>query len=621
MCRIFYLPTAHAVRREFLAGPHFFSFKRNASSDPVLTLGKSKRHNKRCKIKSREAFGLDSLIMIVSAIVIIAIMVGISKVFMTTLENSYVSLTTTMPKFDATGNYTVSQNSTSVQNTTTSLLSVYNMLRSGTIWAIGGILIIAAILFMLEQIEIVPASTAFGIISKGTLYMVILFAFPPIWDLYATGIEYASRAIMDPANTGQVPVSVTKVFDTINGMGISQGKLPTVDNNLLNNLIQLFNGASIVSAFSDQGKAFILGLVGGLIALVASFLTYMFAAIRQVLTAVLVSGLPVILILSLVPWFRSITKRLFDTLFGLSIVPIFSSLVMVTGAAYLGSIAAHPVEEQWFASVAVLTLATFVPTILVPLLGSLFSSMTNIVSSGIGFGGTMATVAARTGQGIATGAMGAIGAVQQQGMEFGAPYTRLDMARAAVKGSIAGGFGGLMKGTTHASSQALRKLGAGEIARDVHNMGTHVAERFQEVAKQEGINVIQPSVDHTLTDNSAGVMTKLATIPVPKEQREANLQSGTNLLNIARDSIQTGNYTKVLEHPYFNSVPVKDKDTFAKAVSATVVNHGLEPEKLANISYNLQKMGGLTNENMKEFILNYGSYKKSFTSEDKASNT
>jgi hypothetical protein len=59
----------------------------------------------------------------------------------------------------------------------------------------------------------------------------------------------------------------------------------------------------------------------------------------------------------------------------------------VTGAAYLGSITTHPVEKQWFSSVAVLALATFVPTILVPLLGSLFSSMTNIVSSGVGFGG------------------------------------------------------------------------------------------------------------------------------------------------------------------------------------------------------------------------------------------
>ncbi len=590
------------------------SFKSILSFDSVLKDSEtssqcktgSKRVDKRRRIKSRKGFGLDSLIMIVSAIVIIAILIGISKVFMTTLENSYVSLTTTMPKFDPTGNYDVTvQNSTSIQNTTTSLLSVYNMLRSGTIWAIGAILIIAGILFMLEQIEIVPAATAFGIISKGSLYFLILFGFPPLWDLYATGIEYGSRAIMDPGGTGQTPQSVIKVFDTINGMGISQGQVPQVNNSVMNNLIQLFNGANIVSTFSDQGKAFILGLIGGLIALIASFLTYMFAAIRQVLTAVLVAGLPVILILSLVPWFQGITRRLFDTLFGLSIVPIFSSLVMVTGAAYLGSITTHPVEEQWFASVAVLTLATFVPTILVPLLGSLFSSMTNIVSSGIGFGGMMTVMAARTGQGIGSGAYGAMQSVQQQGMEHGIPVSGLDMARAVIGGGLAGGFGGLVQGASHAGSQALRQVGAKEIAYEMRGMGSGVAKRFQDVAQQHGINVIQPSVDNALTENSAGVITKLATIPVPEEQREVHMQGGTTLVNLARGSIETGNYSQMLDHQYFKSVPVRDKETFAKAISATIVNHGLEPQKLANISYNLEKMGGLTGDNIKEFIRNH----------------
>ncbi|MDE1863616.1 MAG: hypothetical protein KGI33_11995 [Thaumarchaeota archaeon] len=559
---------------------------------------------KRYGMRSRQAFGLDSLIMIISAIVIIAIMVGISRTFMTTLEDSYVSLTTTMPTFGYLGNSTVQQNSTSVQGASGSLLSVYNMLRSGTIWALGGVLVIAAILFMLEQIEVVPASTAFGMISKGALYVLLLFAFPPVWDLYAAGIEDASRAIMDPLGTGQVPPSVATVFGTINGMGISQGRLPQVNNALFGNLIQLFNGKDIVSSFQDQGKAFILGLVGGLIALVASFLTYMFASIRQVLTAVLVAGLPVILVLSLVPWFRGIARRLLDTLFGLSIVPVFSSLVMVTGAAYLGSISAHPVEEQWFASVAVLTLATFVPTILVPLLGSLFGSMTNMVSSGIGFGGTMATFAARTGQGLAGGVLGAVGSVRQGGVEFGAPYSRAGMARAGIIGGAVGVLGGLAQGASHAGAQMLGRIGGGAVAPDVRRMGTGAAERMQEAARNEGARVIQPSIDRTLTGNSAFVMGKLAAIPVPQEQRAAFLQSGSNLLGIAREAIQTGNYSGILEHPYFSSVPVKDKVTFARTVSSTIVNHGSDPGKLANISYNLHKMGGLTNENMREFMRN-----------------
>jgi hypothetical protein len=63
-----------------------------------------------------------------------------------------------------------------------------------------------------------------------------------------------------------------------------------------------------------------------------------------------------------------------------------------------------------------------------------------------------------------------------------------------------------------------------------------------------------------------------------------------------------------LDHQYFKSVPVRDTESFAKAVSATIVNHGLESQKLANISYNLEKMGGLTSDNVKDFIQNFKMY-------------
>ncbi|MDE1832684.1 MAG: hypothetical protein KGI02_10020, partial [Thaumarchaeota archaeon] len=250
-----------------------------------------------------------------------------------------------------------------------------------------------------------------------------------------------------------------------------------------------------------------------------------------------------------------------------------------------------------------------------------FSSMTNIVSSGIGFGGMMTVMAARTGQGIGSGAYGAMQAVQQQGTEYGIPVSGLDMARAGIGGGLTGGLGGLVQGASHAGAQALRQVGAKEIAYEMRGMGSHVAKRFQDVAEQHGISVIQPAVDHALTENSAGVLTKLATIPVPEEQRETHMQSGATLLNLAHDSIETGNYSPILEHKYFKSVPVSDKETFAKAVSATIVNHGLEPQKLANISYNLEKIGGLTSDNIKEFIQNDKAERSAFVSGTKSKNT
>ncbi|HJU13825.1 MAG TPA: hypothetical protein VJ792_05155, partial [Candidatus Nitrosotalea sp.] len=552
--------------------------------------------------RSRDAFGLDSLIMIVSAIVIIGIMVGITRAFNGELEASYVSLTTTMPRFDPTGAYNATAGPPAVQYTETALLSAYESLRAGTIWALGALLAIAGALFALEQVELVPASTAFSIISKGTIYFVLLFGLPPLWDLYASAVEAGSRQMLGTGPNGTAPLPVVRVFETINGMGISHGQVPKVDNSVLDNLIQLFNGSYMLSNFEDTGKAFILGLIGGLIALGASFLTYMFSAIRQVLTAVLLAGLPVILLLSLVPWFHAITRRLLDTLFGLSIVPIFSSLVMVTGAAYLATISSHPVEEQWFASVAVLVLATFVPTLLVPLLGSLFSSVTSMVTQGIGYGGMMATLAARTGQGMASGAAGAAQAVSQQGLDYGIPYSGLRAAKAGIIGGLKGGMGGGIAGTAGAGSQILRKLGAGELAGEVKNAGIGVGRRFHEAAVQAGYDVIQPQVDWSLTRNSSALLTKLAAEPVPPEKKEASLKVGRNLLALATESRASKNYSGITNHPYFRSVPVSDKETFGRAIASTIEAHGKDPDKLANMAYNLEKMGGLNDENLKEFI-------------------
>jgi len=550
--------------------------------------------------KKRKGFGLDSIIIFISIIVIIGILVLVSNVFLKNLADVFVPLTTTMPKFDPTGNY-----ANPVGDTTKSILGVYNMLRSGIIWALAALLMVAGILFMLEQIEVVPASTTYGILSKGILYFFILFAFPPIWDLYATGIEIGSRGIIDPHHTGQTPDSVLLVFTEIQG-GITHDKPAAIDNSVVSGLVQMTSGGNdLGTIFSDKIKSTLLGFIGSLMALMAAFMTYMFGTIRQVLTAVLITGLPVILILSLIPWFQGVTKRLLDTLFGISVVPIFSSLVMVTGAAYLGSITTHSIEEQWFAALAVLSLSTFMPTILVPILGSLFSSMTQMASSGVGFGSVGTMMAIQGGKGIGSGAYGAAMSAQQGAAEYGQSISGVGMVKAAMGGGLVGGFGGIAQGLSNVGSHALRRVGAKDLAYNMRDAGSQIMKTSQDVAHQYGNSVIQPVVDHALTENSAGVMTRLATIPVPQEQAGMHLQNGTTLLNLAHESIETGNYTKILDHQYFKSVPVRDTQSFAKAVSATIVNHGFEPQKLANISYNLEKIGGLTSDNVKDFIQNF----------------
>jgi len=227
-----------------------------------------------------------------------------------------------------------------------------------------------------------------------------------------------------------------------------------------------------------------------------------------------------------------------------------------------------------------------------------------MVSTGVGFGSAGTMMAIQGGKGIGSGAYGAAMSAQHGAAEYGQSISGVDMLKSAMGGAAMGGFGGLAHGLSYAGSHALRSVGAKDMSYDLRKSGSQAANSFDILAHQHGTNMIQPVVDQALTENSAGVMSKIATIPVPMEQSTVHMQGGANLLNLAHGSIKTGNYSQILEHPYFKSVPVRDKESFAKAVSATIVNHGFEPENLANISYNLEKMGGLTDKNVKEFIRN-----------------
>lgn len=229
----------------------------------------------------------------------------------------------------------------------------------------------------------------------------------------------------------------------------------------------------------------------------------------------------------------------------------------------------------------------------------------------------METIAARTGQGISGGVSGAVGQVRQQGLEFGAPYTIGQVARAGIKGGLAGAVGGLAQGASHAGAQALRKLGAGQISGDVQKMGTHFASEMQEVARMEGVRTMQGSVDRTLAGNATSVIVKMATMPVPQEQRGEFSERGSLLLGLVRQAGESGNYDNISGHPYFAKVPARDRESFARAVASTVGNYSANPDMLANISYNLHRMGGLTNENMREFLRNY-KYERSSYNENKS---
>jgi hypothetical protein len=113
--------------------------------------------------------------------------------------------------------------------------------------------------------------------------------------------------------------------------------------------------------------------------------------------------------LSLIPFFKRVTNRFTDAILGLMIAPIFSALVITAGVAHLKTLestAPDPAVE-WFAALAVMALATFIPAMIVPILGSVIGSVSSItgraVSTGAIITNLMASGMVRTVGGVITG--------------------------------------------------------------------------------------------------------------------------------------------------------------------------------------------------------------------------
>lgn len=170
---------------------------------------------------------------------------------------------------------------------------------------------------------------------------------------------------------------------------------------------------------------------------------FIVGTIRIVLTAAIIVGLPMILAIKLVPWFRKPADRLLETLYGLVVATVISSIVVVAGAAYLDTLSKDGVVENFqafVAAAAVIILAVFLPVMLSPMLGSVVSSITGMVTSSLMAG---AVAGGSSVMGAARGAAGALGYGGQ-----------------AVSGMAGGGFGGAATGLgSRIAQNAMQSIG------------------------------------------------------------------------------------------------------------------------------------------------------------------
>lgn len=333
-----------------------------------------------CLTKHRSVF--DSGIIILGMIVLIIAIIGATIAWSDVLKVTYVDLMTKIPKFE----YVV-QDGNEIGNRT---FEIYQILRNISLMMMGILILFAGLSFMFEHMNFVSQDTGFKILSNSIIFVFFFFFFPMLWDLFANVVEQLSYWILNPEDPTRPITNIDYLLKCLT-FGCP-GTIPSKDDGIQT---PSFTLDEIVAGLTDplgtlknMFLSTFLAAFKAIAFLIFMFLAFLIGTIRQILTAIVIIGLPLILTFSLFPFFKRITDKFIDALLGLLIVPIFSALVIVSGVAQLQTLVVQksdPITE-WFAALAIMALGTFMPVILIPMLGSIISSVSSIATGSISTG-------------------------------------------------------------------------------------------------------------------------------------------------------------------------------------------------------------------------------------------
>jgi hypothetical protein len=384
------------------------------------------------KIPTKNRRGIfDAGIIILGAIIVIIAIISATLAWSDILQVAYVNLITEMPKFD----YQVHGGSESGNKN----FEIYATLRTISFFLIVFVLMFAGMSIMFEKINIMPPDTGFRIISKSIYFVFFFFFFPPLWDISSTAVEQLSVWILNPQDAANPSKNIEILLKKLGSIECVDPNDP--DGNCHFTLDTLVAGLTDpFGALKNIFQTAFLGVFKAVAFLSFMFVSFLVGTIRQVLTAIVIIGIPVLMILSLMPFFKRVVDRFIDAMLGLLIAPIFSSLVIVAGVAYLGTIDGPDPILEWFAALAIMALASLVPAMVVPMMGTLVGMVQGMAGAAVNTGGMVTSMA---GFSATRGMTSAISGIIQNWRSGG-----ISDARSAISGS---GITSIISGMSDAS--------------------------------------------------------------------------------------------------------------------------------------------------------------------------
>jgi hypothetical protein len=259
----------------------------------------------------------------------------------------------------------------------------------------------------------------------------------------------------------------------------------------------------------------ITSIAGWIVALIVYLMTIFLGVIRIWLITVMVIGFPISLALKQVPFARKLSSMVEDTLYGLILASLMSSIAIGVAAYVLADSPGGPIWSatifagtgingisNWVAAAALFT-AVLIPTVFAPLTGTLFQTASQAAMVGVGVAASMAGAAAAPVAGAAGAGLGGAGA---------------------------GGLGSLGKGVSGAVGQAPQTIGQ-QAAGTMQNMG--LGERLLYAAPHSLKNMAVAGTTGILTAMGASSAAKSIATVAPLSS-STGVSQGIGRINAAR---------------------------------------------------------------------------------------
>lgn len=507
--------------------------------------------------------GLDAGVLTMAAIIAtIALVLFVNGILIPEAGNWFLDALVKMPKFQ----YTFQGGEQGNEN-----FQLYVQLRGVAFLIIAIALTYTAVILMGEEFEVYRKGEAFSTLARGLLFIVVIFTFPAIWDLLAGGIEGLAKYVINPSNPNNPQQRVSELMQYIGGI-----VPPNID---WDDILQFLTDPN--SAMQTIFRDVFMAVFKAVLAAILMVLMFLIGTVRIVLTGILAIALPLILALSLVPYFRHVMDRLKNVLVGLLIAPVLSGLTVSAGLALIHSTNFSPLQ-QWFAAVAIAFLAIFMPTITAPIVGSLVTSMsamaTGAVLAGAYFGGSAIMGAVR-------GAYIAITGLQQAGMTGVSPFT---YAKAAITGAGTGLAQGIGYGVSKSLATALESTGFGRLAEVVRPIERALERRLERVGLGTANEIVSNYTGHV----TEGLIPSLVMQEYDSTTLTANAEPAQQFANRIGQLAKQSKYEDIADYinSYLGFKSIPNKREYGKMWAEQVEAYSKNAEALTRLYLGLENM-------------------------------